>query len=143
MEDIDSLISDHAVAAEEAARGAPSDAVVWEEVEARTSENTEFSASFLIFMVLACLLAGVAILLDSTILLVGAMVVGPEFGPLAGLCVAIVQRRRALIKRSLLPLVVGFPVGIIATLLFALAIDATGLTPEGFSAGEHPNTLFI
>jgi uncharacterized hydrophobic protein (TIGR00271 family) len=143
MEDIDSLISEHAERAEKAAVGAPSDAVVWEEVEARTSENTELSATFVIFMVLACLLAGVAILLDSPILLVGAMVVGPEFGPLAGLAVATVQRRRTLMKRSLLPLVIGFPVGITATYLFALAIDATGLTPEGFSAGEHPNTLFI
>jgi hypothetical protein len=137
MEDIDSMISEHAERAEKAAAGAPSDAVVWEEVEARTSENTEFSVSFLIFMVLACMLAGVAILLDSPILLVGAMVVGPEFGPLAGLAVATVQRRPALIKRSLLPLVIGFPVGITATYLLALAIDATGLTPEGFSAGEH------
>jgi uncharacterized hydrophobic protein (TIGR00271 family) len=143
MEDIDSLISDAAERAEEAAAGAPSDAVVWEEVEARTSENTELSVSYLLFMVLACLLAGVAILLDSPILLVGAMVVGPEFGPLAGLCVAIVQRRPPLVKRSLLPLIVGFPIGITATYLFALTIDATGLTPGGFSAGEHPNTLFI
>jgi hypothetical protein len=88
MEDIDSLISDAAVRAEKAAAGAPSDAVVWEEVEARTSENTELSASFLLFMVLACLIASVGVLLDSPILIIGAMVVGPEFGLLAGLCVA-------------------------------------------------------
>ena len=31
----------------------PSDAVVWEEVEQRTSENTELSLSFVAFMVLA------------------------------------------------------------------------------------------
>ena len=143
IEELDSLISEHADQAEKAARGFPSDAVVWEEVESRTSENTELSGSFLLFMVLACLLAGVAILLDSPILLVGAMVVGPEFGPLAALCVAIVQRRQPLIKRSLLPLVIGFPLGTAAAFLLALAIEGTGLTPDGFSAGEHPNTLFI
>ena len=143
IEEIDSLISDHAEAAEKAARGFPSDAVVWEEVESRTSENTELSGSFLIFMILACLLAGVAIILDSVILLVGAMVTGPEFGPLAALCVAIVQRRRPLVKRSLMPLLIGFPLAAAATFLLALAIDGTGLTPDGFSAGEHPNTLFI
>jgi uncharacterized hydrophobic protein (TIGR00271 family) len=143
MEDVDSLISDAAVRAEKAAAGAPSDAVVWEEVEARTSENTELSASFLLFMVLACLIASVAIILDSPILLVGAMVVGPEFGPLAALCVAAVQQRGEMVKRSLLPLVIGFPLGITAAFLFTLAIDAVGLTPEGFSAEEHPNTFFI
>ena len=143
MEDIDSLISDAAVRAEQAAAGAPSDAVVWEEVEARTSENTELSVSFLLFMALACLLASVAIMLDSATLLVGAMVVGPEFGPLAGLCVAAVQRRRELVKRSLLPLVIGFPLAITAAFLFTLAIDATGLTPDAYVAGERPNTFFI
>ena len=143
MEMIDSLISDHAEAAEKAAAGAPSDAVVWEEVEARTSENTELSASFLLFITLACLIATVGVILDSPILIIGAMVVGPEFGPLAGLAVAAVERRPALVKRSLIPLVVGFPLGITAAFLFAHVIDAVGLTPEGFSASVHPNTYFI
>ena len=143
MEDVDSLISDAAERAERAAEGAPSDAVVWEEVEARTSENTELSASFLLFMVLACLIASVAIMLDSAILLVGAMVVGPEFGPLAALCVAAVQRRNDLVKRSLLPLVIGFPLAITAAFLFTLAIDGLGLTPDPYLAGERPNTFFI
>jgi uncharacterized hydrophobic protein (TIGR00271 family) len=143
MEDIDSLISDHAEAAEKAAAGYPTDAVVWEEVESRTSENTELSVNYLVFMILSCLLATIAIMLDSTILLVGAMVVGPEFGPIAGFCVALVQRRRELMKRSLLPLVIGFPVGILAAYLFALMIRGVGLTPDGFSSGVHPNTQYI
>ena len=46
IEEIDSHLSDVGDAAEKAAAGAPSDAVVWEEVEARTSENTELSANF-------------------------------------------------------------------------------------------------
>lgn len=143
MEDIDSLISDGATRAEKAAAGMPSDAVVWEEVEARTSENTELSASFLIFMVLACLIAAVGVILDSPILIIGAMVVGPEFGPIAAFCVAAVQRRPDLVKRSLLPLAIGFPLGITAAYLFTLGVKAVGLTPEGFSASVHPNTQFI
>ena len=71
------------------------------------------------------------------------MVVGPEFGPIAGLCVAAVQRRGDLVKRSLLPLAIGFPLGITAALLFALAINELGLTPAGFSPAHHPNTDFI
>lgn len=143
MEDVDSLISDAADRAEAAAVGLAGDAVVWEEVEARTSENTELSASFLAFMVLACLIAAVGVILDSPILIIGAMVVGPEFGPIAAFCVAVVQRRPELVKRSLLPLVVGFPLGITAAFLFTLGIRAVGLTPDGFSASVHPNTQFI
>ena len=143
IEHIDSEISDAAKRAEQAAVGLPSDAVVWEEVESRTSENTELSASFLLFMALACLIASVGILLDSPILIIGAMVVGPEFGPIAGLCVAAVQRRADLVKRSLLPLLIGFPLGITAAFLFSLAIKGLDLTPSGFSAEDHPFTQFI
>jgi hypothetical protein len=36
--------------AERAAAGSPADAVVWEEVESRTSENAELSFSFVVFI---------------------------------------------------------------------------------------------
>src|SRR5215216_6488683 len=104
------------------AAGAPADAVVWEEVEARTDEQVELSGAFLLFMVLAALIAAVGIYQDSAILIVGAMVVGPEFGPIAGLCVALVQRRGRLARRSAVALIIGFPSAIAAayaaTLLF-------------------------
>jgi uncharacterized hydrophobic protein (TIGR00271 family) len=120
-----------------------SDSVVWEQVEARTSEDTDLSPIFLAFMALACLIASVGIFLDSPILIVGAMIVGPEFGPIAGLCVALVERRRDVARRSLTALAVGFPVGITAAWLFSLAIRATDLTPAGFAVSQHPLTDFI
>jgi len=143
MEMIDSQISAASVAAEKAAAGLPSDAVVWEEVESRTSENVELSGSFLTFMVLAMLIAMVGILTDQIILIIGAMIVGPEFGPIAGICVAAVEKRRDLFKRSFRALVIGFPVGILATFLAVLLINGTGLVPDDFSEGTHPFTQFI
>jgi uncharacterized hydrophobic protein (TIGR00271 family) len=143
MEQIDSQLSDAAKRAERATRGVPSDAVVWEEVEARTSESIELGGNFLAFMVLACLIASVGIFLGSPILIVGAMVVGPEFGPLAGLCVAIVERRCKVALRSLSALAVGFPVGITAAFLFTLISKATGLLDADFSGSQHPLTEFI
>ncbi len=134
-------ISTAATAAEHAAPGSPADAVVWEEVESRTAESAELSGSFLAFMVLATLIAGVGILTDSVILIIGAMVVGPEFGPLAGICVALVQRRLTLARRSLAALAVGFPVAIAATYLGTLLLRAGGRGPERLE--EHPATLFI
>jgi uncharacterized hydrophobic protein (TIGR00271 family) len=137
LEMVDTQISDYAAAAERHARGAPSDAVVWEEVEQRTSENVELSGVFLLFMVLSALIATVGILVDSSILVVGAMVVGPEFGPIAGFCVALVQRRRRLAVRSFVALAVGFPLAMTAALLATVVFKATGLTPDAFSAREH------
>lgn len=141
VELIDSSISDAAIAAEHAAPGLPSDAVVWEELEARTSEQTELSISFTIFMIAAMQIAAVGIVLDEPILIVGAMVVGPEFGPLAGLCVALIKRQRRLARRSLVALAVGFPVGTAAALLSSLALIAVGAFPENY--GTHEFTDFI
>ncbi len=143
IEEIDSHVSDVADQAEIAAHGMPTDAVVWEQVEARTSENIELSANFVVFMVLAGMLATIGILLDSPILIIGAMVVGPEFGPIAALCVAIVQRRSEVAKRSLIALAVGFPAVILVGALLTLAIDAAGLVPDDFSTDDHPFTEFV
>ena len=143
IEHIDSAISAVAAAAEKAAAGHPGDAVIWEEVEARTSENIELNGVFLAFMALACMIASVGIFLDSPILIVGSMILGPEFGPIAGLCVAIVQRRSDVARRSLRALAVGFPFGIAAALALALLVNAVGLTPDDFVVDEHPLTDFI
>jgi uncharacterized hydrophobic protein (TIGR00271 family) len=143
VEHIDTAISEAADAAEKAAPGLPSDAVVWEEVEQRTSENTELSVSFVVFMVLAMQIGAVGILLDSPILIVGAMVVGPEFGPLAALSVALVQRRPHLARRSFAALGVGFPAGIVMACLATLVFKAIGASPDDFLSAEHQLTGFI
>jgi uncharacterized hydrophobic protein (TIGR00271 family) len=137
LEPIDTAISRAADEAERRAPGLPSDAVVWEEVEQRTSENVELSGVFLLFMVLAALIAAVGVYLDSEILIVGAMVVGPEFGPIAGFCVALVQRRRDLAVRSGIALAAGFPLAIGVVFVATLIFKATGLTPEDFTAADH------
>src|SRR5215216_3319751 len=143
LEYVDTAISDAAEAAEKAAKGSPSDAVVWEQVESRTSEETELSFGFLAFMVIAMLIAGVGVLTDSPILIIGAMVVGPEFGPLAAVCVAIVQKRRDLAERSVTALAVGFPLGIAITYLAAEIGRAVGIGPDELADASQPLTNFI
>ena len=123
-------ISDLATAAVEHAPGSPADAVVWEELDQRTSESVELSGVFLLYMVLAAIIAAIGIFLDSPILVVGAMVVGPEFGPVAGVCVAVVQRQGDLARHSALALVVGFALAIGATVLATLAFDGADLVPD-------------
>lgn len=141
VELIDSSISKVALAAEKAAHGLPSDAVIWEEVEARTSEQTELSWTFLAFMIAAMQIAAVGIVLDEPILIVGAMVVGPEFGPLAALCVALIRRQRGLAKRSLAALAVGFPIGTAGAFVVSLLLIAVGAFPDEY--GAHEFTAFI
>jgi uncharacterized hydrophobic protein (TIGR00271 family) len=137
LQEIDAILSEHAHAAEKQAPGAPSDAVIWEEVEARTSESTELSAAFLSFMVIAALLAAVGIYLDSPILIVGAMVVGPEFGPIAGFCVALVERRRDLAIRSGTALAIGLPLAVTSAWLATVVFRALNLMTDDFDQADH------
>src|SRR3954471_8296492 len=143
LQTIDSAISDEADRAEREAEGLPSDAVVWEEVEARTSENTELGGSFLGFMVIAMLIASIGVMTDSPILIIGAMVVGPEFGPLAGLSVAIVERRRDFARKSLLALATGFPLAIVVTYGATQLERLVAIAPDQLSETSRPLTDFI
>jgi uncharacterized hydrophobic protein (TIGR00271 family) len=115
VEQVDTAVSDAADKAEEAAPGEGADAVVWQELLGRTGEESRLNTTFLSFMVIACLLAAVGVVTDSTVTLVGAMVVGPEFGPLAAVAVGLVRRRWDLVGRASVALAVGFPVAMLVT----------------------------
>jgi len=129
--------------AEKAAPGAGDDAVVWEEIEQRTGEESRLSVTFLLFLSIATVIAGIGVLLDQPILIVGAMVVGPEFGPLAALSVGVIRRRPRVIGRSLLALTVGFAVAIVVTVLSTLALNAGGLVTREMLLGARLLTDFI
>lgn len=71
------------------------------------------------------------------------MIVGPEFGPIAGACVAAVELRRDLARRSAAALAAGFPVGIVAAFLGTLLFRATGVAPDDFGSVPRPLTDFV
>ncbi|MEJ7634088.1 DUF389 domain-containing protein [Aeromicrobium sp.] len=94
-------------------------------------------------MVLATLIAGIAIVLDSQILVIGAMVLGPEFGPVAAVGVALVRRRYALLALSARTLLTGFVVAILVTTVAALLGRALGWISIEDVTGPRPSTAFI
>ena len=81
---------------------------MWQDIEQRTHEETSLSPTFLTFMCVATMIAAIGVVFDEPILIVGAMVVGPDFGPLAALSVGLVRWRGRMIGRSVLALAVGF-----------------------------------
>ena len=144
IEEIDAEISGIASHAHHRRRDdVGSDPVVWENVSSRTSENVELSHSFLIFMVMAMQIAAVGIYFNQPILIVGAMVVGPDFGPIAGICVALVNRNRALVRRSANALLVSLPLGIVVTFAMTLVLKLLGLLPASIDFDAHVLTRFI
>lgn len=126
LEVLDTVLSSRAHKAEDEADGDPADAVVWDELIGRTREEATLSVTFVTFLTLACLLTAVGVVTDSTVTIVGAMVLGPEFGPLAALSVALVQRRGNLARRAAVALLVGFPIAMGITALATFAAQAVG-----------------
>lgn len=143
IERVPAWLSRPALDAEQRAPGASADAVVWTEVGARAYEESELNWTYLSFMVLATLIAGVAIVLDSPILVIGAMVLGPEFGPVAAIGIALVRRKGHLLRLATRTLVVGFAAGIAATLAAGLLGRVLGWVTYEDIVGERPATAFI
>ncbi|MEU6623507.1 DUF389 domain-containing protein [Streptomyces litmocidini] len=143
VENIDLSMSTRADTAEEEAPGEGADAVIWEQLAEATHEDSTLSFTYFSFMGLATMIAACGVVLDNAILIVGAMAVGPEFGPLAGVCTAIVQRAPRLAARSLIALLVGFASAILATTLFSLLMDWMDLFSQSMLDAERPQTSFI
>jgi uncharacterized hydrophobic protein (TIGR00271 family) len=143
VEQIELTISRAADRAEAAAPGEGADALVWEAVSEITHEESTLTGVYLAFLTVATMLAACGAVLDSAILVVGAMAVGPEFGPLAGLCVALVQRRARPALRSLNALAVGFAVAMALTVAFTLLMNGLGLFSQARFEAARPNTAFI
>ncbi|MGW4628620.1 DUF389 domain-containing protein [Streptomyces rubiginosohelvolus] len=143
LENLDLTLSEHADKAEHEAPGDSADAVLWEELTEATHEESTFSVTYVSFLALATMLAACGVMLDNAVLIVGAMAVGPEFGPLAGISTAIVQRAPRLVARSLWALIGGFALAMIITAGFAWLLDAVGLFEQSMIEAERPITGFI
>ena len=128
---------------EEAAPGAPDDAVVWDAVIDQGYAEARGSSAYYAFLTLATMIASIAVITDSAILVVGAMVVGPEFGVVAALALGLALGRRRLATQSLTLLAKGFLLAILLTTLAALLARAVGWIDLGDVTAARPLTGFI
>src|SRR5215813_12066065 len=97
VERVDATLADHALTAGHGAivrERAP----VWEMVEATIRAGAAYSPSFYILLVAAGLIGAVGILTNSQILIVGAMVVGPEYSAIIAVALGISNRDRGLVR---------------------------------------------
>jgi uncharacterized hydrophobic protein (TIGR00271 family) len=129
--------------AERAAPGADADAIVWADVVQRAYEESELTFAYTTFITLATLIASVAIVLDSQILIIGAMVLGPEFGAVAALGIALVRRRFTLLRHAVRTLVVGFAAAIAISTAVVLLGRWLGWVAEEDVSGPRPGTDFV
>jgi len=127
FDEAETILSHAAREAERAAPGRPADGVIWETIEAQAHEDAGLSWSFVTFLVLATLIAGIGRYLDQPILIIGAMVVGPEFAPVSAICFGLARRQWRLVPPAALSLVVGMGVAVMLAYLLWLGAWQGGL----------------
>ena len=140
---VDAAPSRNARETEKAAPGAPDDAVIWDAVVDQAYTEASGSWVYYAFLTLATMIAAVAVVTDSSILVVGAMVVGPEFGVVAAVAVGLALRNAGLTWRALRLLVWGFLLAIALTTVAALLARAVGWIDVGDVTADRPLTGFI
>ncbi len=118
-------------------------APVWDVVEAKIRTDAVYAPSFYILLAIAGLIGAVGILTNSQILIVGAMVVGPEYSAIMGIALGIDKRTRPPVALGALALLAGFTAAIILTLIFGLVIRWSGQTPQAYSLGVRPVSSLI
>jgi uncharacterized hydrophobic protein (TIGR00271 family) len=118
-------------------------APVWDIVEAKIRSDAIYAPSFYILLAIAGLIGAVGILTNSQILIVGAMVVGPEYNAIMGIALGIDTRDTPPVLRGALALLAGFTAAIIVTLAFGLAIRWSGHTPQAYLLGVRPVSSLI
>lgn len=128
---------------EEAAPGDPEDAVVWDAVLEEAENGSVATLSYQLFLTCAVSLAAIAVVTDSTVLVVGAMVVGPEFGAVAAACVGVVFGRWGLARRAALLLAGSFGLAVATVVVLALVLRVVGLLEVADVTGPRPQTEFI
>ena len=138
----DTLLSDAAEEAEKAAPGIPDDGIVWDVVENRVRKESVLSWAFLSFLTLATLIAGAGRLHDQPILIIGAMVVGPEFSPVAAICLALARPRPSILPGALTTLFGGFAIAVAVSAPLWFGAHAVGLATKA-DAATGPQTDFI
>ena len=143
VEDVGTELSERADEAEARAPRALRLSPVWEEAEARIRAGGRYPPSWFILLTIAGLIAAVGIFTNSQILIVGAMVVGPEYAAIISVALGIDKRDHARVRAGAAALSSGFLLSIVATLAFSVAVRALGWEPEAFRLGVRPVSNLI
>lgn len=138
IEPVDMAFSGRASESARRRLGALANAPVWEQVEARIRSEGRYAPSFYLYLVIAGLIGSVGIVTNSQILIVAAMVVGPEYGAIVSVALGIDRGDRVMVRRGLSALCAGFLLTILVTFLFSLLIRGFGFQSEAFDLGLRP-----
>src|SRR5262249_21356965 len=113
-------------------------ALVWSDVLSQAHARARAPGRYFILMAAAGVIARLAVINKSSVLLVGAMAISPDLLPITAACTGIVLARRRLVQRGLGTLVLGLATTWFLALAVGAFFDAGDLLPEQFSIGAIP-----
>jgi uncharacterized hydrophobic protein (TIGR00271 family) len=143
VQQVDAALADHQHGTAEHGALRREKAPVWEMVEAVIRDGATYAPSFYILLAIAGLIGAVGILTNSQILIVGAMVVGPEYHAIIAVALGLHKRDRDAVRDGLFALLWGFLAAIVVTALFGLAVRVLGIAPADYLAGIRPVAQLI
>ncbi len=110
--------------------------LVWADMIGQARRNARPIARYIVFMLVAGVIAGYGVITVNSTLIVGAMAVSPDTLPVAAACVAFVGGRWRLAGRAVITLLVGLAAAGLAAALIGGVLNAISRLPSGFSADE-------
>lgn len=127
---------------EVATPGYEADAMPWALIEVDARRNAEPSSTFFVLMALAAIIAAIGIAIDSAVLIIGAMIVGPEYGPLTAVAVGL-RRRLGFWRPAAAVLLGGLFAAVIAAAAFAVIAELVGEPRSTFEPTSRFFTAFV
>ncbi|MFE3634832.1 DUF389 domain-containing protein [Streptomyces sp. NPDC059168] len=143
VDDVGMMFSRHADRLEAEQPGALVQAPLWASVEAHIRAAGTYPPSFYLFLAVAGIIGSVGIMTNSQILIVAAMVVGPEYNAITSIALGLDRRNRRRVRDGTRALTTGFLLAIVVTLGFAALARAFGLQSTAFALGLRPVSHLI
>jgi uncharacterized hydrophobic protein (TIGR00271 family) len=112
--------------------------LVWADVLGQARTAARRPVRYLVLMAVAGVIAGLAVINRSAVLIVGAMAISPDLLPIMAACTGVVLRRWRLVQRGLGTLILGLAVACVLALAVTLFLRAVQLVPDGFTPGRIP-----
>lgn len=143
VDDVEIMFSRHA---ERIEADQPSTLVhtpLWAAVEAHIRAEGTYLPSFYLLLVIAGIIGSVGIMSNSQILIVAAMVVGPEYDAIVSIALGIDRGKRRRVREGTRALAIGFSLAIAVTLVFSALSRALGLESDDFEQGLRPVSQLI
>lgn len=101
-----------------------------ENISKRITDDTKVTLYYYIMVILACTIATYGLLLNSTAVIIGAMLISPLMGPIIGGALAVSEGNNNLLKTAISSEVLGALVAIIFSIFLTLIIPEKVITDE-------------